>query len=95
MGDTFGKALKLAGEKVDPSYRRWVKMSQARDYRDLTCIGVGGTEGLMPVPGGGEFKHVTIGKVGETFRLAKHGAIFTLTREALINDDLDALKSLY
>ena len=51
---------------------------------------LGGAPDLLKVNEGGEFKYGTMGESKETYQLATYGRIMALTRQTLINDDLDA-----
>ena len=52
---------------------------------------MGGFNSLRKVREGAEYKYVTTGDKGETIALATYGEIFSITRQAIINDDLNAL----
>jgi hypothetical protein len=52
---------------------------------------MGGFPSLRQVREGAEYKYVTTGDKGETIALATYGEIFSITRQAIINDDLNQL----
>ena len=49
---------------------------------------------LELVPEGGEFKEKTISEEKEEYSIATYGAIFSITRQTIINDDLDAFSRI-
>jgi phage major head subunit gpT-like protein len=90
-------ALRLVreGYSAAPSQiRRIARETTARDFRAKTSIQFreGGT--LEKVNEHGEFKRGTFAETGETYRIDTFGKIFGLTRQALVNDDLDLLATV-
>lgn len=61
------------------------------DFRPQSKIRIGGIDSLQKVAENGELKHTTRATEQETFALDTYGSIFSLTRQAMINDDLNAL----
>ena len=55
---------------------------------------LGGAPDLEKVLEAGEFKYGTIGEGKEVYALATYGRIVAITRQTLINDDLDAFTRL-
>lgn len=43
---------------------------------------------------GAEYRVATVGERGETVQLATYGKLFSITRQAIINDDLDAFSKI-
>jgi len=43
---------------------------------------------------GAEYKYAQVGERGETVQLATYGKLFSLTRQTIINDDLDAFSKI-
>ncbi|MGK6943845.1 hypothetical protein PU463_00029445 [Pseudomonas aeruginosa] len=43
---------------------------------------------------GAEYKYVTLGERGEQIILATYGELFSITRQAIINDDLQMLSDI-
>jgi phage major head subunit gpT-like protein len=52
---------------------------------------MGGFPSLRQVREGAEYKYITTQDKGETIALATYGEIFSITRQAIINDDLNQL----
>lgn len=91
LGDVAHKAL-LKGyndaPEVFPTITRPVSLS---DFKATTLAGLGLFSDLDKVPEGGEFKQGTFSESGSPIKLATYGKLFTITRQAIINDDLNAL----
>jgi Mu-like prophage major head subunit gpT len=62
----------------------------AADFRALSAIKLGEAPKLEKVPEGGEVKHGTRAEAKESFRVNTFAKIFGLTRQAIVNDDLNA-----
>lgn len=62
----------------------------AADFRDIAALQLSGIGTLEKVNEAGEFKYGTFSEGKETYRLATFGKIFSITRQAMINDDLGA-----
>lgn len=62
----------------------------ARDFRQQTFIRPGEAPKLLPVAESGEVKHGTLSEDSQGLKLATNGIIVSLSRQALINDDLGA-----
>lgn len=61
------------------------------DFRPGTNIRVGGIPKLKKVTETGEIKHTSTGEAAEGFKLDTYASIFSLSRQAIINDDLGGL----
>jgi len=68
--------------------------STNNDFRKKTNIRLGELELLEVVGEGGEVTHGGVGEAAEAYSLATYGKIFSITRAALINDDLGAFSSM-
>ncbi|WP_230041932.1 ClpP-like prohead protease/major capsid protein fusion protein [Escherichia coli] len=89
--DVSGKALLQGWEEAEETFQRWTKKGQLSDFKTAHRVGMGGFPSLRQVREGAEYKYVTTGDKGETIALATYGEIFSVTRQAIINDDLNQL----
>lgn len=60
------------------------------DFKTAHRVGLGASF-LRSVREGAEYKYITTKDRGESIALATYGEIFSITRQALINDDLNQL----
>lgn len=60
------------------------------DYQEQKRISLGSAPDLDQVFENGEYRYGTVGEKQETFRPVKFGRMFSISREALKNDNLDA-----
>ena len=67
---------------------------QASDFRDITRVQMGEAPQLQKVNEAGEFKRGSIGEAKERYKVETYGRVVGITRQTLINDDLDAFTRL-
>ncbi|MDF3830240.1 Clp protease ClpP [Pseudocitrobacter sp. 2023EL-00150] len=89
--DVANKALLQGWEEAEETFQKWTKKGQLSDFKTAHRVGLGGFPSLRQVREGAEYKYVTTGDKGETIALATYGEIFSVTRQAIINDDLNQL----
>lgn len=70
------------------------KEGTAQDFRDISRVRMSGAPALEEVAEHGEFKYGKLSDEKETYSLATYGKILSFTRQAIVNDDLDALSRL-
>jgi hypothetical protein len=94
LADAINKTVKIGLGIAPSTWRPWVRTSQAPDYKTLRRISYGRTSNPEEVVENGEYKIVQLSDQQETFAVTKYGKILSLTREAIINDDLGELASI-
>ena len=77
-------------EEAPEVFPRFTRAGNLSDFKIHTRTGIGTVPSLRKVAEGGEYKHTTIGERGEQIQLATYGELFSITRQAIINDDLEA-----
>ncbi|WP_169302166.1 ClpP-like prohead protease/major capsid protein fusion protein, partial [Escherichia coli] len=82
----------LAGwEQSGETFRQWTKKGSLSNFHEARRVGLNGFSTLNKVPEGAEYKYITTSDRGEPIALATYGNIFSITRQAIINDDLNQL----
>ena len=89
--DVSNKSLIQGWEEAPETYDQWTKKGQLSDFKTAHRVGMGGFPSLRQVREGAEYKYITTSDKGETIALATYGEIFSVTRQAIINDDLNQL----
>lgn len=89
--DVANKSLLLGWEEAEETFEQWTKKGQLSDFKTAHRVGIGGFPSLRKVREGAEYKYVTTSDRGEQIALATYGEIFSITRQAIINDDLNQL----
>lgn len=92
--DAVGKALLDAYGEVPTTFKKWTKVVSASDFKKRYVVKLGSFSELDEVPEGAEFKEKTISEEKEEYSIATYGAIFSITRQTIINDDLDAFSRI-
>jgi ATP-dependent Clp endopeptidase proteolytic subunit ClpP len=89
--DVANKALLQGWDESAETFEQWTKKGQLSDFKTAHRVGMGGFPSLRQVREGAEYKYITTADKGETIALATYGEIFSVTRQAIINDDLNQL----
>ena len=87
--DVANKSLLLGWDEADETFEEWTKKGQLPTLKLQHAWGWG-LPSLRQVRRA-EYKYVTTGDRGEQIALATYGEIFSITRQAIINDDLNQL----
>jgi hypothetical protein len=91
LADVANKSLLLNLEQANPTYKPWVPSKEVADYKTQRRVSLGSTGDLPEIKEGGEYQATSASDNVETYSIAKYGDIFNISREALINDDMNAL----
>lgn len=94
LADVSNKTLRAAYEAAPQTFAPITRRIGVRDFKPINRLQLGEAPALDQVLEHGEFTHGTIAEGKELYALATYGRIFGLTRQALINDDLDAFGRL-
>lgn len=89
--DVANKAILLGWEENDETFEKWTKKGQLSDFKTAHRVGLGAFPSLRQVREGAEYKYVTLNDKGETIALATYGELFSISRQAIINDDMNML----
>jgi hypothetical protein len=90
LQQTGNRVLMASFQSAASPLRRLGRQTTANDFRAKTTAKLGPIGALPKVNEHGEVQHVTRAEAKETYRLETYAAIFSLTRQAIINDDLGA-----
>ncbi len=92
--DVINKRLLDAYNEAPATWRRWVSIVSATDYKEIHGVALSEAPDLQLVKPGGEYKTGTLKDKSESYRMAKYGIIIPITEEAIINDDRGAFTRL-
>lgn len=88
------KAMLRGWENSGETFQRWTKKGELTNFHTAHRVGMSGFPSLPKIPEGAEYKFVTCSDRGAPIALATYGALFGITRQAIINDDLSAFSTL-
>ncbi len=90
MLDVANKNLAMGFQEAPETWRPWVKSMSASDFKLHYVLGMSGYGDLDVVPEHAEYKYGTFSDVRESSSLRTYGKLFSITRQAIINDDTAA-----
>jgi phage head maturation protease len=88
------KAMLRGYEEAEEVFTMFTRTGNLTDFKTHSRVGLGVFEKLDEIPESGEYKHGTIGERAESIKLATYGKLFSITRQAIINDDLMAFTDI-
>jgi ATP-dependent protease ClpP protease subunit len=94
LANTAGKALMLGYENEPTTHAIWTAEKEVANFKPQTFAALSEAPGLLEVPEGGEYKRGAFGEGAETFSIKTFGRVLEITRQALINDDLEAFTQM-
>ncbi|KRB18643.1 ClpP-like prohead protease/major capsid protein fusion protein [Rhizobacter sp. Root16D2] len=90
LANVAQKAMLKGYDEAEETFQLWTTKGTLPDFKPMSMVDIGSFPALRQVPEGGEYKYISIGERAETRVLGTYGEIFKITRQAVINDDLDA-----
>jgi ATP-dependent protease ClpP protease subunit len=94
LSGVAGKALQQGYQEAPATHSIWTGEREVADFKKQTLVALSDVPGLLQVPEGGEYKFGSLSDSASEFSLATFGRIITLTRQAIVNDDLSAFTNL-
>ena len=88
------KAMLRGYDEAEEVFPMFTRAGNLTDFKTHSRVGLGVFDTLDVIPESGEFKHGTIGERAESIKLATYGKLFSITRQAIINDDLNAFTDI-
>jgi hypothetical protein len=88
--DAANKNLRSAYEAAPQTWQPISKLVSLTDFKPSRQLQVGDAPALLEVLDHGEYTFGTIAEAKESVQLKTYGRMFGITRQALINDDLNA-----
>jgi hypothetical protein len=84
------KTLRQAYETYPRTFMLFCRQVLATDFKAMNRVQLGEAPQLLEVGESGEFKRGTLGESKESYKVKTYGRVVAITRQTLINDDLDA-----
>lgn len=88
------KSMAMAYQAVPTTYQLWTRTGSNSDFKGATAYRLSEADELVKMTEQGEFKHSEITEASVTKSIATYGRSFSITRKAIINDDLGALSTI-
>lgn len=94
LANTAGKAMMLGYDTEPTTHQIWTGEKEVADFKEKSFVALSEAPGLLEVAEGAEYKHGSFGEAAEKFSIKTFGRMLTITRQALINDDLQAFTAM-
>ncbi|WP_303839418.1 prohead protease/major capsid protein fusion protein [Selenomonas ruminantium] len=94
LSNVANKSMAQAYQTAPTTYQLWTGKGSNTDFKAATRYRLSEADELEKVNENGEFKHGELKENSVSATVATYGKTFSLTRQAIINDDMGALKTL-
>jgi hypothetical protein len=95
FGNVANKRMRDAYVENAGTYTQWARRApNAPDFKNISIVQLSGAPELLQTNEHGEFKYGTMKDAGVSYSLVTYGRMVSLTRQAIINDDLRAFERL-
>ena len=88
------KAMLRGYDEADEVFPRFTRAGNLSDFKQHSRVGLGTFDTLDEIPESGEYTHGSFGERAEPIKLATYGKLFSISRQAIINDDLNAFTDI-
>jgi hypothetical protein len=93
--DAANKTLLASYEEAPTTYQQWVRTAPAvADFKAINRIRFSEAPNLEVVPEARPYKEQKMSDSKESYKVEKYGAMFTVSWETIVNDDLDAISRI-
>jgi len=94
LANVAEKSMLKGYEEAEETFKLWTAKGETGDFKPIRRVDLNSFPILDNVSEGAEYQYGTIGDRGEIIQLATYGKLFSITREAIINDDLTAFTKI-
>lgn len=89
LGSAANRRLRQAYDENPSTYQMWARRApNAPDFREINVVQLSGAPDLLKVNEHAEFTYGTVKDGAEKYSVITYGRIVSLTRQAIVNDDL-------
>ena len=88
MANLANKSVMVGFNEAETTYQIWAGKGSNRDFKEAARYALSEAGNLELVPEGGQFQQDSLGEASARTKVATYGKLFSLTRQAIINDDL-------
>lgn len=94
LASVTSRSLRAAYEAAPRTFTAFARRVTAPDFRMMSRVQIGGGPELLKVNEHGEFKRGTLTEGKEEYKIATYGRVVGITRQVIINDDLNAFTDI-
>ncbi|MEO8011991.1 MAG: head maturation protease, ClpP-related, partial [Dokdonella sp.] len=88
IGNSVSKAVLRGYNETPEVFPEFTRPISVPDFKKTSLAGLGNYVGITEIVEGAEYKYGTFASMGQEVKLKKRGGMFSITDEAIINDDL-------
>lgn len=92
--DVAHKAVLQGWDTAPETFDQWTRAGTLTDFKTAHRVGLGEFQTLDQVREGAEYSLISLPDTGAQIKLATYGNIFSISRQAIINDDLSVLSTI-
>lgn len=86
--DVASKSALAGWDDAEETFDRWTRTGELPDFKPGHRVGLEAFPSLREVRPGAEYKYATLSDTGAAIQLATYGELFSINRQAVINDDM-------
>lgn len=90
LADAANKSMLRGWDEAAETWSRWMNTGSLADFKVGNLVNLSSFENLTLVNEDGEYTYGAFQEEGQTIQLATYGKLFSISRQAIINDDLNA-----
>jgi len=94
LENVANKAALIGFEEAPETWNVWARKGSLSDFRQASRVNMSTFGDLDVIYENGEYKYGTFSDLKEVLTLATYGKMFNISRQAIINDDLDAFSRI-
>ena len=94
LADVANKTLRQGYEAAPRTFQPFTRQTSASDFKNINRPILGEASALEKVNEKGEFTYGEVKESSESYKLETFGKIIPITRQVIINDDLDAISNI-
>ena len=94
LSNTANKSMAQAYQTAPTTFQLWTGKGSNADFKAATRYRLSEADELEEITENGEFTNAEVSEASVTASIATYGRSFSLTRKAMINDDLGALSTI-
>lgn len=92
--DAAHKSALVGWSNAEETFDKWTRTGRLSDFKVSHRVGLDAFPTLRKVREGAEYKYATMGDMGAKIVLATYGELFSISRQAIINDDLTVISTV-
>ena len=95
FANVANKRMRAGYEENAGTYTQWARRApNAPDFKNISIVQLSAAPNLLQTNEHGEFKYGTMQDGGDSYKLVTFGRMVSLSRQAIVNDDLRAFERL-